>query len=137
MRISYNRADRDYAMLKQDYEKLYTAYYSYDKKVLKILEGNQHVFWAEDSSAYVIKNNDGFLFSFYKKPRMDREYFLWLQKSATFDYLYCGQVDTLKPHQFITMKYKGDFSKAIVSVLKQNPSTSLNDATSIVNIEIN
>jgi hypothetical protein len=121
MRISYNRADRDYAMLKADYEKLYAAYYSYDKKIVKILEGNEHVFWAADSSAYVIKNNDEFLFSFYKKPKILDTGFLWFSDNHLIEadykdkYRNLGRVDSLKPNQYFSGTLEGWEKFVIVS----------------------
>lgn len=114
MRISFNRADRDYAMLKKDYEKLYEAYYSYDKKILKILEGSKNVFWAEDSSAYVVKTNNTYVFSFYKKPRMQNaEYDLWIESPASA-YGYIARVNELKPHEFIFCEIRDDVKSMFV-----------------------
>ncbi len=107
--IQLNRADREKAQLSEDYEKLYAAYYSYDKKVEKLLETHPNVFWAQDSSAYVVKNGDSFLFSFYKKPRMYGEQYLFLRHKVSLPTATTwwdmddnvGRVDTLKSHQFI------------------------------------
>lgn len=115
MRIAYNIKDRELITLKEDYEKLYGAYYSYEKKILKLLEGNENVFWSEDSGAYIVNRKEDFLFAFYKKPRMEGEYFLWpfvldsfeLEGGYSYSHSalndYCFRVDTLKPHQFILL----------------------------------
>lgn len=112
MQMMYTRVEAENIVLKKDYEKLYDAYYSYDKKILKSLEANEHVFWARDSSAYVVKNENEFLFSFYKKPKMEHEMNLWISteiaiKGLSFQTIYenFGRVDTLKPHQFILVSY--------------------------------
>jgi hypothetical protein len=99
LEIQVNRMDREHEDLKRDYENLYGAYYSYDKKILKILDGNPNVFWAKDSSAYVVKNENEFLFSFYKKPRMMEEFFLYQFGPVDYYNVLC-RIDTLKPHQY-------------------------------------
>lgn len=116
LEIQVNRMDREHEDLKKDYEKLYKAYYSYDKKVLKLLEGNPNVFWARDSSAYMMRLRDGYFFSFYKKPRMENKCFLWWIKwehaengSSYFSYTQSLRVDSLKPHQFQFIR--GDFDE--------------------------
>lgn len=109
--IQLNRMDREKAQLNADYEKLYAAYYSYDKKVLKLLESNPSVFWAEDSSGYVVKN----CFSFYKKPRMESSYFLWLYyknkvnkplgiNTVPSNFQKQDKVDSLKSHQLFCFR---------------------------------
>jgi hypothetical protein len=115
-----SRNESDLYVLKKDYDKLYAAYYSYDKKILKILEGNKNVFWAKDSSTYVVKNENEFLFSFYKKPKMNGEY-LWFSNSLVIDpnhtgrYKCLGAVDTLKPHQFIKGNIEGWETAIVIS----------------------
>ena len=119
MTIAYNRTDRelimlkaDYSRLSGDYEKLYKSYYDYDKKILEILKFSDKVYWAEDSSAFCLYDGkETALFSFYKKPRMDGEYFLWpsmtgidkiIDGTVKFNYSeMVFRVDTLKPNQFI------------------------------------
>jgi hypothetical protein len=114
MRIAYTRVNEDYASMKVDYEKLYTAYYDYDKKVKYLLVNHgENVNWADDSSAYFIKKFGFFTFAFLSKPKMEDEYHLWvhhtkpasLAHDTTLINSYSwdgGRVDTLKPHQFIT-----------------------------------
>ena len=109
--IQCNRMDRELAMMRKDYEKLYSAYYSYEKKILKILEGNEQVYWDADSAAYAVKTRRGFIFSFYKKPKMYEECYVWWfrQKSTKSGYVLpvyikAERVDTLKPHQCIVLQ---------------------------------
>ena len=110
--------------LKKDYEKLYKAYYSYDKKILKLLEGNPNVIWAEDSSGYVMNK----CFSFYKKPRMQNPYFLWLYyrekvtthmgiQLVTSNFHMQGRIDTLRPHQIFCFDAKlgSDYDAIIIA----------------------
>jgi hypothetical protein len=114
--VQINRMDREHEDLKKDYEKLYAAYYSYDKKVLEILKFSDKVFWTEDSSFYVLYdiNKEIAFFAFYKKPRMQKEFFLWPEvvvkgtgeidrdsSRAIYFEKIRPRVDTLKPHQFI------------------------------------
>jgi hypothetical protein len=116
LEIQVNRMDREHEDLKRDYENLYGAYYSYDKKILKILEYSDKVWWTEDSSFYALYDveKEIALFAFYKKPRMEKEYLLWPEvmdkgtgemskdssRSLYFEKIQ-PRVDTLKPHQFI------------------------------------
>jgi hypothetical protein len=140
--IQLNRMDREKGEYQRDYEKLYNAYYSYDQKILKILESNQNVFWAKDSSGYVVKGKNEFLFSFYKKPRMNSEFFLYQFGSVD---RYWGdplRIDSLKPHQFASVqwlfqspedgsfqKFKGLFVARPVNIKENNYSP---DTSSIV-----
>ena len=134
LRVTNNRVEGDYATLKKDYEKLYAAYYSYDKKILEILKFSDKVYWAKDSSAYVIGN----CFSFYKKPRMEKEYYLWVYKvdkvyecrSGYSNYQLEGRVDTLRPHQFFSNIHPYDRANSclIAPISKSNsdlPDTNL------------
>jgi len=127
MCVSFNRADGDYSVLKRDYDKLYDAYYSYEKKILKVLEGNENVFWSEDSSAYVVKNEKGFLFSFYKKPRIHlQSYCLFIETNSSdrdplYKYRYVSSVDSLRPHQYIICKIKGDEQSFMIARGRYEP----------------
>lgn len=112
LQVAFNRVDREYIMLQADYKNLYEAYYSYDKKILKILEGNPHVLWAQDSSAYVVKIKDSFIFCFYKKPKMEVEMNLWIETEVAFSGLpyqtineSYGRVDNLKPHEWVLIDH--------------------------------
>lgn len=126
IRIMNNRADRELEMLKKDYEKLYKAYYEYSLKEKKILSMVDSVFWADDSSAYIIKTNQTGLFTFFKKPKIVAmgEHHLWLSDNGKFTghiplYTDFGRVDTLKPHQFIRIpleSWEGSLFVASVEV---------------------
>lgn len=106
--------DREHEDLRKDYEKLYTAYYSYDKKVLKILEASNNVTWAEDSSSYIVVNKDLLVFGFYKKPRMQKEHHIWMEnKEGASTEL--GTVENLKPHEFIFIVLKGGEKRIFVA----------------------
>lgn len=119
MRIAYNRADREYIMLQADYQLLYDSYYLYEKKVVAILNSSKNVYWASDSSAYMLLNDSNFIFSFYKKPRMDNDPILWLSDSPTVDenhtgkYQNLGKIQPLKSHQFFKGKLEG-WEQAII-----------------------
>lgn len=108
------RTESDMVVLKQDYEKLYDAYYSYNKKVLKILEGNDNVYWSKDSSSYIVYTHRKYLFGFNKKPSLQNSEHLWAKYEISLAGLPfqtmvddLGQVDTLKPHQFIMIHQMG------------------------------
>lgn len=126
LRITNNRVDGDYEMLKKDYEQLYAAYYSYDKKILEILRFSDKVYWAEDSSAYVIKSESKFLFAFYKKPKMEEKYFLlWSSDELNSkNYIELARADTLKPHQFISKEFTG---KEKFFIVAQKSNSSMED----------
>lgn len=106
MRIAYNIKDRESITLKEDYEKLYKAYYEYDKKVLEILKFSDKVYWAEDSSGYVIKDGKNLFFSFFKKGQIEIGSSVWLSSQKEVDsnhtgkYFDFGPSDSLKSHQF-------------------------------------
>lgn len=128
MRIAYNRADREYIMLQSDYKLLYDSYYLYEKKVLAILNSSKNVYWASDSSAYLVMNDSNFIFSFYKKPRMDNDPILWLSDSPAVDenytgkYQSLGKIQPLKSHQFINGKLEGWEQAIIVAPALSNKS---------------
>jgi len=105
MRLAYSRADREYLELKNDYEKLYDAYYSYNKKIAGILHTNHNVYWSKDSTTYLIVNDTNVFFSFYKKPRMDKEMHLWVTNPSG-EPMDLGKINELKPHQFLSFKRK-------------------------------
>ncbi len=125
LQIQINRMDREHMDLKKDYEKLYSAYYSYDKKVLKLLESNPNVYWAEDSSAYMVESKSDFLFAFKNKPNISGEYFLWILQMDSIEvddgYSYSqyvidnARIDTLKPHQLMSIDYVDNFMGVIVA----------------------
>jgi len=144
--IQLNRADREKAQLNADYEKLYTAYYSYDKKVLKLLENNPNVFWAQDSSAYVVKN----CFSFYKKPRMDKPHYLWLYYKekvniqagitlTTSNYHLQDRIDSLKSHQFFCFDRElgNNFESIFIAPLSATESNEPDTSKTVATIHIN
>ena len=138
LRITNNRVEGDYEILKQDYEKLYAAYYSYDKKILEILKFSEKVYWAKDSSAFVVGN----CFSFYKKPRMEKEYYLWGEvyklQSGSFlmvEYFNLGRVDSLKPHQFINIQKTINIVDALI-IAAQGDDINYPDINTITTIKI-
>jgi hypothetical protein len=100
-------------MLQADYQLLYDSYYLYEKKVLAILNSSKNVYWASDSSAYMVINDSNFIFSFYKKPRMDKDLILWLSDAPnvnanhTGKYQNLGKINALKSHQFLIGKLEG------------------------------
>lgn len=142
MQMMYNRVDAENIVLKKDYEKLYDAYYSYDKKILKILEVNENVFWAKDSSAYVIVNDSNIFFSFYKKPKMEGGEYLWFSDSKVIDsnhsgkYYKIGVVDTLKPHQFFLGTMEGWETNMLVSSMISLKSGDYPSSKVITSIDI-
>ncbi len=148
MQIAYNRVNREQTMLKSDYtrlvddyEKLYRAYYSYDKKILKLLEGRKDVFWAKDSSAYVVRSNGVFLFSFYKKPKMPQTHYLWSSDGEDEYKLYGkyedhGAIDTLKPHQIFTGKSSGKEKLFLVAEIHSENASRNNPDSPITIIRI-
>jgi hypothetical protein len=117
--VQINRMDREHEDLKKDYEKLYAAYYSYDKKIAAILKFSDHIFWDKDSAGYLINNKEQYLFAFYKKPRMVNPcYAFWYQEQWPTDhypaisYNNLGRMDTLKPHEFILLGQPPNDAKA-------------------------
>ena len=142
LRITNNRVEGDYETLKNDYEKLYAAYYSYDKKILEILFFLDTVYWAEDSSAYMVSDGTLSLFSFYHKPAMQKECNIWLRAvnhDKTTAYLgnkpkifYKGpRIDQLKPHQFQFIKQRLKWIDAVM-VAGIGPSENYPDTNNIV-----
>jgi len=139
LNIAYNRKEREYAILKKEYEKLYDYYYAYDQKIATLLNYTPNEIWATDSSSYIIGSREKFMFSFFKKPKLDSTYFAWIHwikflpvegPSGTVDvYRNCGQVDTLKPHQWLIVNPETWPDQLIVAPVK--PGDSIPDTTQI------
>jgi len=125
MRLAFNRSDREHLDLKKDYERLYEAYYSYDKKIAGILRTNQNVFWSKDSTTYLIVNDTNVFFSFYKKPRMDEEMHLWTTNPSG-ERIDLGKINELKPHQFLSFSRTSDQHEIFISPADHHQPDSAN-----------
>lgn len=102
--IVYNRSDRELAMLNKDYEKLYSSYYAYDKKLMLMVPFLQNIHWSADSCFYIFGNEKLGIAGVHHKQSLKEESYLWLRNKITDDKIYLvGRADTLKPHQWITM----------------------------------
>lgn len=101
MRINFNRSDRELAMLKEDYKRLYDAYYKFDDKIKLIICQDQDAYWSEDSSAYLIGSAPHYYFGFINKPTMKTAFYIWESTSINGNKTYVKQhrVDTIRPHE--------------------------------------
>lgn len=117
MRINFNRSDRELAMLKEDYNRLYEAYYKFDDKIKLIISQNRNAYWSADSTAYLIGSNPQYYFGFINKPTMKTEFYLWKPNhlSNPNGFLRLSRVDTIKPHQLVNVHADEGFQQLIIA----------------------